>query len=503
MAYSFLKKRDFWGAATGAGSFLVLVLMPPVGGLTRPAQNAAAVAALMACFWIGEVVPIYATALFPIVLFPLLGVLGAKAVTTPYGDRVVFLMMGGFMLAEAMSKWGLHRRIALHAIRLSGTTPSAVILGFMAATGFLSMWMSNSATAVMMLPIAVSVARRLTGAAGEEELKSDDFSAALMLAIAYSASIGGIATLVGTPPNAILAGQVTAIFPQAPEIFFDQWMWLGLPIAAVMIVIAWLLLTRVVFRLRDLKLNVGRDIVRGELAKLGAATRGEKTVLAVFAVTAGLWIFRELWSRLLPAAASVDDSTIAVAAALALFLIPVDLKERKFALDWKAARQIPWGVLILFGGGFALAAGLQKSGFAEWTATHLASLHHLHPLVVIALICLLMTFLTEVTSNTAVATMMMPIMASTAVALRVHPFLLMVPAAISASCAFMLPAGTPPNAIVFGSGLVRLPQMARAGIWLNLIGAIVISLAVYYLAGHVFHADLSTLPAWAVLDGAK
>jgi len=498
-----LKSREFWGLATGAGFFLALVLSPPLAGLTRPAQNAAAVAALMACFWIGEVIPIYATALFPIVLFPLLGVLDAKAVTAPYADQVVFLMMGGFMLAEAMGRWGLHRRIALHAIRASGSTPSAVILGFMAATGFLSMWMSNSATAVMMLPIAVSVARRLQGAATPEDMKPDAFSAALMLAIAYSASIGGVATLVGTPPNAILAGQVKTIFPQAPEIFFDQWMRLGLPVAVAMIAIAWLMLTRVIFPLHQQKLNISRGLIFDELIDLGPMTRGEKTVLAVFTVTACLWIFRQLWSRWLPAAASVHDSTIAVAAALALFLIPVDLEKREFALDWNSARRIPWGVLILFGGGFALAAGLQQSGFAQWAASHLASLHHLPILAIIIIVCLLMTFLTEVTSNTAVATMMMPIMASTAVALQVHPFMLMMPAAISASCAFMLPAGTPPNAIVFGSGLIRLPQMARAGIWLNLIGVIVISLTVYFLAGIAFHVDISTLPAWAVLDGVK
>lgn len=498
MPVPLIKSRGFWGAAVGLVAFGVLVFAPPLSGLSRSGQNAAATAALMAGFWIGEVVPIYATALFPIVLFPLLGVLDTRAVTSPYGDRVVFLMMGGFMLAEAMKKWGLHRRIALHTIRVIGRSPAGMVLGFMVATAFLSMWMSNSATAVMMVPIAVSVAWRVQGADRPEDLKPDAFSTSLMLAIAYSASVGGIATLVGTPPNAIFAGQVKVLFPEAPEVFFDQWMKLGLPVSLCMLAIIWIYLTRVMFPLGRVRLEFERGVIREEIGKLGPMSRGEKTVLFVFGTTALLWMSRGAWSRLLPAGVSVHDSTIAIASAVALFLIPVDWKKRDFALDWMHAKNIPWGVLILFGGGFSLAAGMHQSGFAQWAGSGLHSLEGVHPLLMILAVCLMMTFLTEVTMNTSTTTIMMPVMAFTAEALKVHPFMLMIPATISASCAFMLPAATPPNAIVFGSGLVRLPQMARAGLALNLIGAVTVTLLVYLLAGWAFDMDLMVFPAWAV-----
>jgi len=485
-----------WGLLVGVSFFFIFLASPPISGLSRPSQNAAAVAALMACFWIGEVIPIYATALFPIVLFPLLGVLDTRAVTEPYGNRVVFLMMGGFMLGEAMKKWGLHKRIALHAVWLLGRSPSGIILGFMAGTAFLSMWVSNSATAVMMVPIAASVVWRIQDAKSADEARPDAFATSLMLAIAYSASVGGIATLIGTPPNAIFAGQVKVLFPRAPEIFFDQWILLGLPVSVVMLAVVYLLLTRVMFPVRE-ELAFDRGVIKEELDKLGAMGRGEKSVLAVFAVTALLWMGRGAYSKFLPEGVSVHDSTIAILAAAVLFLIPVDLKKGEFALDWEQAREIPWGVLVLFGGGFSLAAGLQSSGFAEWTGHRLTGLSGVHPLILVLSVCLMMTFLTEVTMNTSTTTIMMPVMAFAAAALKVHPYLMMVPATVSASCAFMLPAATPPNAIVFGSGMVRLPQMARAGMALNIIGAAVVALLVYFLAGWALGADLASFPAWA------
>jgi len=502
MSLSWLASRRLWGAAIGVGLFLALLLLPALSGLNPAAQRTAAVAALMAAFWIGEVIPIYATALFPIVLFPLLGILDTKAVTAPYADRVVFLMMGGFIIAEAMKKWWLHRRIALHIIRRIGGSPHRLILGFMTATALLSMWISNTATTVMMLPIALSVIWRAQGVAKPEDARSDAFAVALLLGIAYASSCGGLATLVGTPPNAIFAGQVKALFPHAPEVFFNEWIKLGLPLSLVMLLLAWLFLTRIMFRGVGVGIRLERDLIREELSKLGPMSRGEASVLIVFAVTALLWITRELWSRCLPAGVKVDDSTIAVAAALSLFLIPVNLKQGEFALDWESAVRIPWGVLILFGGGFALAAGLEQSGFAEWTGKNLAVLSGVPPIVMLAAVCLMMTFLTEVTSNTAITTIMMPVMAFSAEALQVHPFLLMVPAALSASCAFMLPAATPPNAIVFGSGLIRLPQMAKTGFFFNLIGAVVISLFVYFLADWAFEADLFSFPAWAAAPGS-
>jgi sodium-dependent dicarboxylate transporter 2/3/5 len=427
-------------------------------------------------------------------------VVPAGAAAAPFGDPVLFLMMGGFMLAEAMQKWGLHRRLALHTVRLIGLSPSRIILGFMAATGLLSMWMSNSATTVMMLPIAMSVIWRVQDLSEDEKIKPDPFAAALILSIAYAASIGGLATLVGTPPNAIFAGQMKRLFPSAPELFFDQWMKVGLPVSVVLMAAAWFLLTRVLFAVNRQEIKLGPGVLEEELAKLGPMTRGEKITLAVFLVTAGLWMSRGLWSKVLPAGVRIDDATIAMSAALALFFLPVDLKQRKFALDWKSARGIPWGVLFLFGGGFCLAAGLEQSGFAKWAGQRLLGIQGVPAFVHVMLVCLLMTFLTEVTSNTAVTTIMVPIMAFTAVSLHLHPCLLMVPATLSASCAFMLPSATPPNAIVIGAGAIRLPQMAKTGLVLNGVGVLVITLAVYFLGGWALGMDLSTFPPWAGLD---
>jgi len=496
-----IRTRRFWAFGSGVGLFLALALLPPLHGLSPASQRAAAVGALMACFWIGEVIPISATGLFPLVLFPLLGVLKVKATAAPYGDPVVFLMMGGFLIGEAMTKWELHRRIALHTLILIGGTPDRIILGFILATGFISMWISNTAATVMMLPIALSVIWRAQGVLRAEDVRPDDFSTPLMISIAYAASCGGLATLVGTPPNAIFAGQVKVLFPQAPPVFFNQWMKIGLPLSLVMLVLAWLILTRIMFRPNKAGVRVERGVIRDEIKKLGPMSRGERNVLVIFGAAALLWITRGLWSRLLPKGIEVDDSTVAMAAGLALFLLPVDLKTGVFTLDWDSAKRIPWGVLVLFGGGFALAAGLQESGFAQWAGLNLKALSGVPPIVMVAAICLLVTFLTEVTSNTAIITMLMPIMAYTATALRVHPILLMVPAALSASCAFMLPAGTPPNAIVFGSGLVRLPQMARTGLLFNFVGAAVVTLFVYFLGNSAFEADLFSFPAWAAAPG--
>jgi sodium-dependent dicarboxylate transporter 2/3/5 len=503
MKKSIVRTRQFWAFVLGVGVFLALALAPPLAGLPAAGQAAAAVGALMACFWIGEVLPIYATALLPLVLFPLLGVLKVKAVSAPYGDSVVFLMMGGFLIGEAMVKWGLHRRIALHTLRLIGGTPDRIILGFILATGGISMWISNTATTVMMLPIAISVIWRAQKVERMEDIRADDFSTPLMISIAYAASCGGLATLVGTPPNAIFKGQFQALFPQAPEISFYQWMRIGLPLSLVMLLCAWLILTRIMFHPNRTGVLVERGMIREELAKLGPMSRGEKNVLVVFVLAALLWISRELWSKLLPKGIEVDDSTVAIAAGLALFLLPVKLRAGVFTMDWDSAKRIPWGVLVLFGGGFALAAGLQESGFAKWAGSNLAGLGGVPPLVMVAVICLFVTFLTEVTSNTAVTTMLMPVMAFTAIALKIHPILLMLPAAVSASCAFMLPAGTPPNAIVFGSGLVRLPQMARAGLLFNFIGVAVVTLFVYFLGHWAFSADLFSFPAWAAASVPK
>lgn len=497
MIFRSVLRRPRLGAIIGVSLFLALLFSPPLAGLNPAAQRSAAVAGLMAAFWIGEVIPLAATALFPLVLFPLLGLLEPKAVARAYADPVVFLMMGGFLLAEAMKKWRLHWRIALFIIRALGGSPRRLLLGFMLATGLLSMWISNTATVVMMLPIALSVIYRLQGVGRPEDARSDPFAAALLLGIAYASSCGGLATLVGTPPNAIFVGQVKVLFPQAPEIFFSQWIKFGLPLSLIMLLLAWGLLMGLVFRRWTPGGHLEPELMKREFKTLPPMSRGERLVLTIFGATALLWITRGCWSRWLPAGVMVDDSTIAVIGALALFLLPVNLTQGEFVLGWKNAAQIPWGVLLLFGGGFALALGLEQSGFAAWTGGHLTALAGAPPWLLVATVCLLVTFLTEVTSNTAIATIMMPIMAFSAEGLKVHPFLLMLPAALSASCAFMLPAATPPNAVVFGSRLLRLPQMAKTGFVFNLLGALVISLVIYFLAGWALATDLGSFPTWA------
>jgi sodium-dependent dicarboxylate transporter 2/3/5 len=481
------------GLLLGPILFVVMLLVPRPEGMSPEAQRAAAVALLMASWWICEAIPIYATALMPLALFPLLGVLNYKGAARPYGDHIVFLMMGGFFIAQAMQKWNLHRRIALHTIRLIGKSPRRMILGFMVATAFLSMWISNSATTVMMLPIAVSVIMHLESSTR----LSKAFSTALVLSIAYGASAGGMGTLIGTPPNAVFAGQVQKLFPQAPAVTFNQWLLIGIPITCIFLPVMWLLITRVLFRIKEKRFEVDHDVILEELENLGKMSKGEKSVLVVFSITVFLWMSRPLWSRLLPEPDMIGDATIAILMSIVLFALPVDLSNREFALDWQWARGIPWGVLVLLGGGYSLAHGVQESGLALWIGNQLAFLGGVPPVFMVIIVCLLLTFLTEITMNTSTTNLMMPVMASTALAIHVHPFLLMLPATLSASCAFMLPAATPPNAIIFGSGKITIPQMARAGIVMNFIGVILITVLVFFIVLPIFGIDPTAMPGWA------
>ena len=500
------------GFALGVCLFTGILLSPPPGGLNEMAWRTAAVVALMATWWITEAIPIAATALIPIALFPLLGIMNSRRVVVQYANQNIYLFMGGFFIAMAMQKWGLHKRIALRIIRGIGCSPRRLVLGFMAATAFLSMWVSNTATTMMMLPIAMAVVME---AAAMRSGKPDpggprggdgNFGAALMLGIAYAASVGGICTLVGTPPNIIFAGQMAELFPEAPAITFIQWMKIGLPVGIIFLPLIWVYLVFVAVPVRTRSIGKSIEAIDDDLRGLGPMNRGEKYTCIVFVMTAFLWIFRSDivignftipgWSKLLPYPGYVHDSTVAIFMSLVLFILPVDLKKREFALDWLWARKIPWGILILFGGGFALAEGFRVTGLAQWIGGCLGAKLDIGLFMMIALTCLLMTFLTEVTSNTATSTMMMPVLAAIAVSLRIHPFLLMVPATISASCAFMLPVATPPNAIVFSSGYVTIPKMARVGFWLNLIGVAVVSCVVYFVGMRVFGIESGALPTW-------
>ena len=502
--YSFHKKL---GLPLGLAFFVAVLLVPTPEGMTTEGHRAAAVAVLMATWWMLEAAPLAATALVPVALFPLLGVLPAGEVTRAYGDPNIFLFMGGFFLAMAMQKWNLHERIALNIVIRTGTNPSRLVLGFMLGTAFLSMWISNTATTLMMLPIALAVIDQLQERADGKGM--ENFPVALLLGIAYAAAFGGVATIIGTPPNGVLVTQYAGLFPDAPEIGFFQWMLIGVPMGAIMLPITWFMLTRVLFDFRDLTFTGAQEEIEGRIRALGTMSRGERIVLVVWVLTAGAWIFRADinlgvltipgWRNLFPDPSYIHNGTVAIAAALALFVIPVDLKKGEFALDWEWARRIPWGILILFGGGLALAQAFASTGLVEWLGGKLTLLEGVPPLVVVLAIALMLTFLTELTSNTATTSIMLPILGGAAApALGVNPLLLMIPATISASCAFMLPVATPPNAIIFGGGHITVPQMARAGVLLNFIGVFLVTLITYFIAIPVFDIVFGEMPSWAV-----
>ncbi|GMV91146.1 MAG: di- and tricarboxylate transporter [Candidatus Hydrogenedentota bacterium] len=499
-----VRRAGLWA---GLAALLVIFFMPTPEGMSAEGQRVAAVALLMGVWWITEAIPIPATSLLPLALFPLLGVMSGKDLAVSYGDPNIFLFAGGFFIAMAMQKWRLHERMALNIVARTGGDPANLVMGFMVATAFLSLWISNAATTMMMVPIGLAVIDEVAGKAGKE--RTVNFGLCIMLGIAYAASIGGTGTLVGTPPNIVLAGTLARIYPEAPRIGFGQWMFFGIPFVLVFIPIAWFLLTRVLCPLRELgSLTDGEGAVRERLRALGPMSRGERIVLAVSTLTALAWIFRadlQLgaftlpgWSRLLPHAGFVNDGTVAIFFAVLLFMIPVDRKAGEFALDWDWAVRIPWGVLLLFGGGFALAQGFSDTGLVEWAGNHLSVLSGFPLLVILIILCVAVTFLTEFTSNTALATIMLPILAVTATqGLHVHPLVLLVPATLSASMAFMMPVATPPNALVFGSGHVTVSQMARTGFVLNLVGVVLVVLITYLVVIPVLNITPGVLPAWA------
>ena len=472
------------GLFAGGAAFLVMLALPAPAGLSQEGWRTAAVAVLMAVWWMTEALPIPATALLPLALFPALGVLTGSAASAPYANELIFLFMGGFFIAVTMEKWGLHKRIALRIMSWVGTGPHRLVLGFMLATAFLSMWISNTATAAMMLPIALAVGEMLRPP--DSEGRTYDFGVALMLGVAYAASLGGVATLIGTPPNAVLAGAASELLGR--RIGFVQWMGVGVPVTMVMIPAAWLLLTRVLHPPGDLHGDAAA-IIRAEREALGRPSRGEKLTGVVFALTALAWVLRAektIGGVTLPGLETfmpeVSDSTIAMGAAVVLFLLPAgSLRRGEFCLDWKTARRIPWGVLVLFGGGLSLAVAMERSGLAAWIGGVVATLVSVPGWVVVAAVATLIVFLTELTSNVATTSMAMPIMAGAAAGLGIEPLLLMTTAALSASMAFMLPVATPPNAIVFSSGYLTIPQMSRAGVLLNLVAIVTITLVSDFL----------------------
>jgi solute carrier family 13 (sodium-dependent dicarboxylate transporter), member 2/3/5 len=484
-----------WGGLVlgPVAAVLVYAMLPgsltSIGGepvLLSPAARAlAAVGVLMALWWISEALPLEATALVPLALFPLLGIAPIRAAAAPYADPIIFLFMGGLILGLAMERWGLHKRIALYTIRLVGTRPMMLIGGVMLATAVMSMWVSNTATVVMMLPIGMSISALVAEASGEQGAASRRFGTCIMLAIAYAASIGGVGTIVGTPPNAVLAG-IAKRSGIVPELSFARWMLLGVPIVAIFLPLAWVVLTRVLYRISTAPLARLRESIAGMIRGLGPMSRGEWSTFIVFMCTALLWISRGWLVELgksrpgLAWLQGLEDAGIAIIAALALFIVPVNFRKRVFVMDWHHAVRLPWGVLILFGGGLSLASGMTATGLDQYLAAAI-NVQGLPPLLVVLILTTAMVFLTEVASNTAVATTFLPLAMVIAGQIGVHPYVLMAPLAIAASYAFMMPMGTPPNALVFASRQVTIRQMAGAGVVLNLAAIVTITLVCYFL----------------------
>ena len=498
-------RRQRIGLFIGPLLFVLMLLLPAPTGMDLPAQKMAAVALLMATWWMCEAIPIPATSLLPIALFPLLGIMHTKQATAPYASHLIFLFMGGFIIALAMQRWNLHRRIAMNIVKAIGFSPDRIIFGFMAATAVLSAFVSNTATTVMMMPIGLAIISHVCDEGKREGLDRDiDFSPEhfsfglnLMLGIAYAASIGGVATLIGTPPNTVLAGYLQKTYGY--EITFVDWMKVGVPLVVVMLPLCWIWLTRVANPMKLKKVPGGRDLIRQELRSLGSMSAGERWTAAVFAITAFSWIFRNNIAFIFPEPKLVTDAAIAMSGALLLFLIPINLKKNEFVMNWHWASKMPWGVLILFGGGLSMASGFQESGLAKWLGMQVGLLDKAPILLLILAVTTLIIFLTELTSNTATSAMVMPILSAVAIGLGQNPLLLIVPAAIAASCAFMLPVATPPNAIVFGSGYVTIPQMAKSGFGLNLIGIVLVIVVTYLLVLPVFDVAISEVPAWVSL----
>ena len=469
------------GFILGPLTFIILMSIGPFEGLSQPAHSILSSTLWIAIWWITEAIPIAATALLPIVLFPLSGGLDLSVTTASYGHKFVFLYLGGFLIAIGIEKWNLHKRIAINIISFIGIDARRVILGFMLATAFLSMWISNTATSVMMLPIGIAIIKQLN--------ENKTFGKALMLGIAYSASIGGVSTLIGTPPNLVLAGVISEIYGY--EITFSEWFLFGLPISITLLFFCWIYLTRVAYKFESNSFLGGNTEIKRLKKELGPISYEEKLVAIVFTLAGLCWISRSFFlQKILP---SLDDTIIAISFGLLLFILPS--KQKATALiSWKDTINLPWGIIILFGGGMALAKAFEISGLALWLGELMTSFSVLPLFLLILLLITSVNFLTEITSNLATTAMLLPVLAPLALEINVHPFGLMVGAAVAASCAFMLPVATPPNAVVFGSGYLKIQDMVARGVIMNIFSIILITLMVYIILPIVWGIELSYFP---------
>ena len=473
------------GLISGPLSFLFFLFLYRPEGLSIEGCAVLASTSWIAIWWITEALPIAVTALLPIVLFPLSGGLALSKTTAAYGHKFIFLFIGGFILAIAIQKWNLHKRIALTIIKIVGTKVTNIILGFMIATAILSMFISNTATAVMILPIGMAIVAQLKNNPNTIEKENLIFGKALMLAIAYSASIGGMATIIGTPPNLFFVGIIKESY--GINISFSQWFKFGLPLSLLLLSICWIYLTKFAFKFEQKTFPGGSKLINDQLKALGKISYEEKMILSVFILTALAWICRSLINKFIPA---IDDTIIAITSGIILFILPAKDRKKRL-LIWEDSVKLPWGILLLFGGGMALAIGFESSGLAIWIGSQLTLLENI-PLIVLLLILIAsVNFLTEITSNLATTAVLLPVLASLANAINVHPYLLLVAATVAASCAFMLPVATPPNAVVFGSGYLEINDMVKKGFWMNLISILILTLIVYFILPILW--DVTTL----------
>lgn len=487
------KTSQLIGLILGPLLFALTMLFFSPEGLNDSARAVLATTLWVAVWWITEAIPIPVTSLLPLVLMPITEALPGDQVAASYGDPIIFLFLGGFLIALAMEKWNLHKRIAVLIILAIGTSPKRIVLGFMAATGFLSMWVSNTAAVMMMIPIGTSIIYQVaknakTAKIGQETITS--FEKSMIFGIGFAGTIGGFGTLIGTPPNIILAATVQKLYDV--EISFAKWLFFAAPLSLVLVLFVWYYLTNIAFPVKFKELPGGKAVIKDEMKSLGKMSFEEKAVLGIFLFAAFMWISRTfLWVDVIP---GISDTMIAIVAGTLFFLIPAKNKNGKL-LDWEVSRELPWGVLLLFGGGLAIAAGFKESGLADWVGQQLNVLQGMHFLIIIIVITTFVLFLTEITSNTATATMILPILASLAVAMNVHPFALMVPAAMAANCAFMLPVGTPPNAIIFATGRITIAEMVRAGFWANILAIILIVGGVYFILPEIMDITLTVFPS--------
>ena len=487
-------KTKFLGLIIGIVFLMITCLFSSPETLNTKAWLTLGVAMLMATWWLTEAIPLPVTGLLPLIFFPILGVSSIKETAQAFSHPIIFLFMGGFIIGLAMQHTGLHKRIAYYIIAKFKNGPKSLIFGFMCATAFLSMWISNSATAIMMLPIALSIITVFKE--DKNTAKNNNFDKALVLSIAFSATIGGIATIIGTPPNTVMAAMLSELYNY--EINFLDWLKIGLPTSLILLPITWVVLTFVCFPL-DSSIMIKNRIINDKIKELGKISQDEIMVGVVFIITASLWISRKWISsaleNIIPSGA-LNDSTIAISAAIILFIIPSNRPNRDRLINWDVAQSIPWGALILIGGGLSLATVINSSGLAAWIGSLSSNLSGISIILIVLISVASIIILTELTSNTATASTFIPIFGATALGLGQDPLLLIIPATLGASCAFMMPVATPPNTIAYASGYLKISDMIKAGVWLNIISLIVIGIIIALILGPVFDVELNKIPLW-------